>query len=491
MDYSLDTLFKPKNVVIYEAKPKFSYFIGGFQLQGFNTENLYLISPSEEEIQGIKCYKSLDDIPIDTIDYLILTARREILIQTLKEFLEKKVVRFIHFFTASLGEFDEMGEEIEKQLVEILNNPEITTRAIGPNCMGVYCPNGKSAYLPIFPTKSGKIAFAFHSGDLTTRSIMYANLTYNLTFSKCASIGNCVDLQVSDFLKYYNADEETEIIGVYFEGFNKYHKNEAKELFHTLKTMKKPVLFLRGGKSDRGQAAVLSHTGSLGTEDKIWQAIYKQTGVIEVASEMDELIEYLYIFNYFFEKNRGLTLEKQIELYPKGKNALVILWSGGLGILDTDMLTGCDINMPLFDDEIKKKLMDIYPLKVGSYSNPLDLPWFSDRQKYLEICLGAISENIDLVIMHTDAGSRSRRDEEEAKKRYDNLLALKEHVESQNKILIMILPEYPDRTRIRYFKQLVNDGFIVFPTVRKAARAFLALHDYGKRIREIKKSFNY
>ena len=482
MDNSLETLFKPKNVVIYEAKPKFSYFIGGFQLQGFNTENMYLISPSEEKIMDIKCYKSIDDIPIDTIDYLILVVRRDILIQTLNEFLEKKKVHFIHFFTAAMGEFDEAGGEIEKQLFEILNKPKITTRAIGPNCMGVYCPSGKSAYMPIFPQKSGNIAFVFHSGDLTTRSIMIADVKYNLAFSKCASIGNCVDLQVSDFLKYYNDDGETEIVCVYFEGFNKYHDNEGRELFHTLKNMRKPVLFLRGGKSNRGQAAVLSHTGSLGTEDKIWQAIYKQTGVIEVASDMDELIEYLQIFNYFFEKNRGLPFEKQIELYPKGKNALVILWSGGLGILDTDMLAECRVNMPLFDNEIKEKLMNIYPLKVGSFSNPLDMPWFSDSQKYLEICLAAISENIDLVIMHTDA--RYKRDDEESKKRYNNMLAIKKHCESQNKIFVLILSNVPDRAQIKYFKELVKDGFIVYSSIRKAARAFIALHDYGKRLRK-------
>ena len=485
MENSLDTLFKPKTVVIYEAKPQFSYFIGGFQLQGFNMENMYLISPSEEKIMDIKCYKSIDDIPIETIDYLILAVRRDVLIQTLNEFLEKKKVHFIHFFTAAMGEFDEVGEEIEKQIYKILNKKEITTRAIGPNCMGVYCPLGKSAYMPIFPKKSGNIAFVFHSGDLTTRSIMYGSITYDLTFSKCASIGNCVDLQVSDLLKYYSEDEETEIICVYFEGFNKYHENEGRELFLTLKKIRKPVLFLRGGKSNRGQAAVLTHTGSLGTDEKIWQAIYKQTGVIEVASDMNELIEYIYIFKYFFEKNKGLSFEKQIDLYPRGKNALVILWSGGLGILDTDMLTECGIDMPLFDGEIKDRLMKIYPLKVGSFSNPLDMPWFSDRQKYLEICKAAVSENIDLVVMHTDAGFR--RSDEEAKRRYNNLLALKDHVESQNKILILILPEYPDRSRIKYFKQLVKDGFIVYPSLRKTARAFLALHDYGKRIRKIKK----
>jgi acyl-CoA synthetase (NDP forming) len=481
---SLDLLFSPKSVVIFQAKAQFSYFITGFQTQGFNTENLYLISPTEDEILGIKCYKSIDDLPIDVIDYLILAVRREKLIQTLNEFLDKKKVHFIHFFTAGTGEFDEVGGEIEKQLYEILNNKEIKTRAIGPNCMGVYSTKGHTAYLPVFPNISGNIGLIYHSGDLTSKTITYGFSRYKLTFSKCASIGNCVDLQVSDFLKYFNQDEETEVICVYFEGFNKYHKSEGRELLDTLKKMRKPVLFLRGGKSKRGQSAVLTHTGSLGTDDKIWQAIYKQTGVIEVTSDLDEVIDYLYIFNDFFKKNHGLPFEKQMDLYPKGKNALVILWSGGLGILDTDILIENGINMPLFDDEIKDKLMDIYPLKVGSLSNPLDMPWMGNSEKYLEICLAAIAENIDLVIMHTDSGPK--RDDERFKKRYNNLLKIKEHCAAQNKIFILILPEYPNKSRARYFWQLIEDGFIVYPSIQKVAKAFLAIHDYGKRLKQLK-----
>ena len=65
---SLDLLFKPRNVVIFEAKQKVGYFTEGLKSQGFNLENLYLISPSKEEVSGLKCYNSFDDIPIDTID---------------------------------------------------------------------------------------------------------------------------------------------------------------------------------------------------------------------------------------------------------------------------------------------------------------------------------------------------------------------------------------------------------------------------------------
>ena len=84
--------------------------------------------------------------------------------------------------------------------------------------------------------------------------------------------------------------------------------------------------------------------------------------------------------------------------------------------------------------------------------------------------------------MHTDA--RYKRDDEESKKRYYNMLAIKKHCESQNKIFVLILSNVPDRAQIKYFKELVKDGFIVYSSIRKTARAFMALHDYGRRLRK-------
>jgi len=84
---SLDLLFKPRNVVIFEAKEKLRYFIEGFRTQGFKLDNFYLISPVADEVFGIKCYTSFDDLPIDTIDLLIIAVRREILIQSLEKAL--------------------------------------------------------------------------------------------------------------------------------------------------------------------------------------------------------------------------------------------------------------------------------------------------------------------------------------------------------------------------------------------------------------------
>lgn len=478
--YNLNLLFKPRNVAIFEAKEKLSYFVEGLKSQGFNIDNLYLITPLEESLFGVKCYRNIEEIPTDTIDLLIIAVKRDKLIKSLQEILTKKRVYFIHLFTAGTGEFDDVGIKIERKLKDILDkNPN--TRAIGPNCMGVYCPSGHNAYLPLFPTENGNIGLIYHSGDLLTRTIMYGNSRYHLTFSKGVSVGNCVDLQITDFLEYFKNDDETEIIAIYFEGFSQYYNLEGKKLFNILKTLKKPVLFLRGGMTKRGQTAVLTHTGSLGTDEKIWDAIFKQTPLIEVESSLDEMVDFLYIFHSFFKRYQDLSFNQQIKFYPKSKNALVILWSGGLGIIDTDTLTKLGINLPIFDGKIKEELMEVYPIKVGSLSNPLDLPWVSRSEKYVEVCKTAITENVDLVIMHTNAWGM--RDRERFQSYYKNLKKIKEYIDSLNKILIMILAETPHQIRTEYYELLIKDGFIVYPDLRRAAKAFLALYEYGEKLR--------
>ena len=448
----------------------------------FNMDNLFLVNSSEEEVLGIKCYKSFEDIPVNTIDLLILAVGRNLVVESLKEIISKKNIRFIHIFTAGTGEFDEKGLEIENQLKNILDqNPHI--KAIGPNCMGVYCPDGHNAYLPIFPKERGNISLIFHSGDLHTRAIMYGNSRYHLAFSKGVSIGNCISLKITEFLEYLANDDETNIICVYFEGFSRDHESEGKSLIKLAKSIKKPILFMRGGITKRAQRAVITHTGSLGSDDKIWQAVFKQTALLEVGSSLDEMIDYMYILSEFLERYKHLEFTDLLKRFPRSKDALVILWSGGLGILDTDMLTKMGINLPEFRGKTIEKLREIYPIKVGSLSNPLDLPWVSRSENYVELCKAAISEDIELVVMHTNAWGM--QDKERFERYYSNLKIIKNHVESLNKILIMILAEAPIKYRTKYYDMLVDDGFLVYPDLSRAAKSFLALYEYGKKMRRL------
>jgi acyl-CoA synthetase (NDP forming) len=476
---TFDLLFHPNNLVIYDAKPNISFFIEGFLRQNFATHNLYLVSSTNDELLGVKCYQSIEDLPVNIIDLLILSVRREVLIKSLKAIFTKLDVKFIHIFTAGTGEADEVGMRIEKELKNLLDSKP-NTRAIGPNCMGIYSPKGNIAYYSSFPEKSGNIGLIFQSGDLHSKFIKFGNRKYNLFFSKGVSIGNCVDIQISEILEYLNQDDYTDIICIYFEGFSTLHPNEGLNLFPVLMNMKKPVFFLRGGRTLRGKRAVVSHTGSMVSKEKIWDAIYKQTPIIKVGPSLENLLDYTFFFYKFI--NHFKTLKREI-IFPKGKKVLVILWSGGFGILATDTITNLGLEMPLFEGKSLKRLQKIYPSKIGSLSNPLDLPWISSREEYYKVSKAAIDEkDIDLVIVETDAW----RDLESERfiKYFKNLKRLRDYAESRDKIFVIILHEYPSKSRELFFEKLSNNGFLILSSVKTAAKSFLKLYEYGNKIKK-------
>jgi len=472
---SFERLFKPKNVLLYKISPKTAFFVQGFLRQGYNLENLYLVSSREDEFLGIKCYRTIEDIPIDAFDLLILSVRRDKLINSIIEILSKKKITFIHIFTAGTGEFDEEGVIIERTIKEILEKTP-GTRGIGPNCMGLYCPQGKIAYYSSFPTESGNIALIFQSGDLHSKMIKISARRHNFRFSKCVSIGNCIDIQISELLEYLNHDIETDIVCVYFEGLPALNRNEGKRLLQVLKSIKKPVLFMRGGQTIRGQKAVLTHTGSLASKDVIWKAIFNQTPTIEVPPSINELIDYTYLFSNYIQRFK--LLNRTVK-YPLRKNALVVLWSGGFGILATDVLTKLGFNMPLFEGKKLEKLKEIYPIKIGSLANPLDLPWLTSDEVYLKICVAAIDDTIDFVMLVSDAWSDLEGDR--FKNYYKNLQGIKAHVESLDKTLAIILSDYPSESRQKFYDKLSKDGFLLYPSIERAAKSFLKLTEYGKK----------
>ena len=170
--------------------------------------------------------------------------------------------------------------------------------------------------------------------------------------------------------------------------------------------------------------------------------------------------------------------------YPKGKNALVFLWSGGFGITATNTLTELGLEMPYFTGETIERLRKVYPLKIGSLNNPLDLPWISGSPQFLELSKAAISEDIDLVITESDAWNNMEG--KGFQSYFNNLKQIKEHAESIDKILIIILHQYPDSNRDMFYDLLVKEEFIVYPDLRRAGKSFLALYEYGKKMRNRK-----
>ncbi|MBW2142543.1 MAG: CoA-binding protein, partial [Deltaproteobacteria bacterium] len=122
-----------------------------------------------------------------------------------------KGVKFVHLFTAGFSETGrEEYAEIEKELVALAREGGI--RLIGPNCMGIYCPEGGLAWTNEFPRRPGSIGFVSQSGQLAGHFVIEGS-AYGFRYSKVVSYGNASDLQSHDFLKYLAQDENTKIIG--------------------------------------------------------------------------------------------------------------------------------------------------------------------------------------------------------------------------------------------------------------------------------------
>ncbi|MFX1298364.1 MAG: CoA-binding protein, partial [Promethearchaeota archaeon] len=282
-DY-IEKMFYPKSIAMIEAAKNRTWQVLGITSMNFRGD-LYVVSKKEDELLGIKCHKDISELP-DKIDHAIIAVNRNRLKKIIESCVEKKF-HTIHIFSAGAAEYDEKGAEIEREIYEILKDSDI--RAIGPNCMGVYCPEGRISYNPRFSGKPDGLAFVSQSGDITSQYIFMMN-NHEVYFSKAASIGNSIDLKIHDFVEYFSSDEKTEIISIYFEGFSRYDKGEGRKLQDVLRKNKKPLLLLRGGVTDQGKKAAASHTGTLAVDNRIWRTLYKQTSALEVNS-YEELID--------------------------------------------------------------------------------------------------------------------------------------------------------------------------------------------------------
>ncbi|MFW9948577.1 MAG: hypothetical protein ACFFKA_00455 [Candidatus Thorarchaeota archaeon] len=125
------------------------------------------------------------------------------------------------------------------------------------------------------------------------------------------------------------------------------------------------------------------------------------------------------------------------------------------------------------------KLKRIYPIKIGSLANPFDLPWVTSDKVFLEVCRAAIDDSIDFVLIESDAWKDL--DGERFKGYFNNILGIKKHVESQNKVFAIILHEYPSESRSVFYEMLIKNDFLVYPTMESAAKSFLKLYEYGRK----------
>jgi acyl-CoA synthetase (NDP forming) len=305
-----------------------------------------------EEIHGYKVYGSISSLPNDPpIDLGIIAVPAKITPQIVDE-LGQKGVLFAHIFSSGFSELGAEGEKLEKELINKASKRHI--RILGPNCMGLYNPKRRIAFTHRLPLEVGNVAFISQSGGLANRHA-FTGTEHGYKFSKIISLGNQIDLDLIDFLRYFKNDPDTKIISMYIENL----KKGGNEFFKLLKetTREKIVIIWKGGKLEGGHSAVMSHTGGLAGNIKLWKSMARQTGIILV-NNFKELIDMI-----------QTCLSYKI---PETLGAALITGGGGPAVEMTDECEAYGLKVPRITEKAQKSISEFVPEVNSNLSNPLE-----------------------------------------------------------------------------------------------------------------------
>jgi acetyltransferase len=311
----LEPLFNPKSIAIVGAtqKPKFGYGVTRSLLD--SNFGVYPVNPNEDEIMGKRAYKSVKDIE-EEIDLAIIVIPAQIVPEAMRECAEKGV-RAVIIESAGFSEVGSEGKRLEGEVVRIAK--ENGMRIVGPNCVGlVNMANGLSTTGTETETlKRGGISVIAQSGVLGSVILEWAP-SQNIGLSKVITVGNKCDVSEIDLMAYLAEDDDTKAIVIYLEGVN-----DGKGFIEVAKdvTRKKPVLVVKSGRTELGSKAVASHTGSIAGEDRIYNAVFRQTGIIR-SYDLEEVF----------------SIAKTFEFSPpiKGRRIAIVTTSGSLGAFACD-----------------------------------------------------------------------------------------------------------------------------------------------------------
>lgn len=363
----LHGLFHPQAVAVVGASTKRGYtwdsgnaYISGCMRQSF-AGRLYPVHPKAESILGYKCYGSILDIP-EPVDLAIICIRAAAALQAIED-CARKGVRFVHMLTAGFGETGQASDvEVEDTIMSIARKAGM--RIVGPNCMGLYCPEGGLAWNGELPDRPGSAGLFSQSGQLANM-IVRTGAQEGIYFSKVVSFGNASDLQAHEFLDYLAGDPKTEVIASYMEGLK-----AGRAFFEAAKTATrvKPLVIWKGGQTNGGARATRSHTAALAGSFQTWQGMCRQAGIISV----DSLAEMVYTLSAL-----------QRSPLPKGPRAAILGGAGGGSVTMTDMAEKHGLGVPRLSDDTIARLGAVVPVKGSSVKNPLDiLPFLTSAESF-------------------------------------------------------------------------------------------------------------
>jgi acetyl coenzyme A synthetase (ADP forming)-like protein len=344
-------LFEPRSIAILGAsrdRSKIGYAVFNNVRSGGYRGSIYPVNPVGGDIEGVPVYRSILEIG-EEIDMACITIPAKLVPDAVRQCAERGVK---HCVIITSG-FSEIGNfEEEKRIVSAARAGGM--RILGPNVFGVYssqvCLNATFVAGDI---PSGHLAMITQSGALGLTLVGQASVE-NIGLSAIVSVGNKSDIDESDLLAYLCDQETTRIILMYIEGI----RNGEKFIQAVRRTtLKKPVLVIKSGRSEKGARAAASHTGSLAGSDAVFDDVIRQCGALRAESTKDA-------FNW--------AMLLAANPLPQGGNTVIITNGGGAGVMAADACEKYGVN--LYDDpqDLKRVFSPVIPA-FGSAKNPIDI----------------------------------------------------------------------------------------------------------------------
>lgn len=323
---------------------------------------IYPVNPGENEILGKKCYAAIGDVP-DPVELAVIVVPVAATPATL-EACGKRGIRAAVIISGGFKEVGQSGADLEQECLRIAKSHQM--RLIGPNCVGTMdlSTGLNTTFIHGMPDEGG-IGFVSQSGAVCGGVVdfLYGK---KVGFSHFISLGNEADVTETDIIEYLGQEPRVRVIAAYVEQIR-----DGRRFLEVARQVSrsKPIVLLKGGRSDAGARAVSSHTGSLAGSHAAYQAAFKQAGVIEVDS-FAELFDVAVAFDF--------------QSLPRGTNTVLLTNAGGPAALTSDSLSFNGFRLEDLEADTRATLRGFLnpSAQVG---NPVDMLGAAEPQDYARV----------------------------------------------------------------------------------------------------------
>lgn len=479
----ISNLFYPRSIAFVGASAEISKW-GQLMFTNVVAGNfagpVYLVNPKGGEIAGRHVYKSVLEIP-DPVDLAVITIPASRVLPVIDE-LKEKAIKNVLLISSGFGEVGPEGKALEEELIRKAQEAGILI--LGPNTMGICNP-----YISLYCTgthvrpKAGGTTLVAQSGNLGTQLLAFAE-EEGIGIRAFGGSGNEAMITIEDYMEGFELDDMTKTVVMYIESI----KN-GRRFYEAARRvgLKKPVIALKGGRTQAGAHAAASHTGAMASNVKVFEAASKQAGIIRADQPMDLL---------------DLSASFSSLPLPQGNRIAILTLGGGWGVVASDLCAENGLVVQPLSERIIDKINNWLP-PFWSHANPVDLVAEMNTDIHMAIAdellqwdecdaiihMGIIGRRVMIEGVLNSTIAVDKTYDQQFKKDSLELLKIYEHelVAKTARIMgkyhkpvigVYLLTDESTRTVIDIEGEKYKG--VVFPTPERAVKALAKMYQYSK-----------